>query len=39
VNGQLWDKTAPSPALPQDVIAHTAAKYQEALVRLTGQAG
>ncbi len=38
VNGQAWDKTAPSPALPQDVIAKTAAKYQEALTRLTGQA-
>ena len=38
VNGQPWNKTAPSPALPQDVIEKTAAKYQEALVRLTGQA-
>ncbi len=27
----LWDKTAPAPALPLDVIAATAAKYQEAL--------
>jgi phosphoribosylaminoimidazole-succinocarboxamide synthase len=36
VNGQPWDKTAPSPALPPDVIAHTAAKYREALERLTG---
>ena len=35
VNGQPWDKTAPSPALPQDVIEKTAAKYQEALTRLT----
>ena len=31
VNGQPWDKTAPSPALPQDVIEKTAAKYREAL--------
>ena len=38
VNGLPWNKTAPSPALPQDVIEKTAAKYQEALVRLTGQA-
>ncbi|MEY4765139.1 MAG: hypothetical protein RI907_1812 [Pseudomonadota bacterium] len=38
VNGQPWDKTAPSPALPQAVIDHTAAKYREALERLTGQA-
>jgi len=36
VNGQPWDKTAPSPALPADVIEHTAAKYREALQRLTG---
>ena len=36
VNGQPWDKTAPSPALPQEVIEYTAAKYQEALTRLTG---
>jgi phosphoribosylaminoimidazole-succinocarboxamide synthase len=35
VNGQPWDKTAPSPALPQSVIDNTAAKYQEALTRLT----
>ena len=38
VHGHPWNKTAPSPALPQDVIEKTAAKYQEALVRLTGQA-
>jgi phosphoribosylaminoimidazole-succinocarboxamide synthase len=31
----LWDKTAPAPALPADVIAATAAKYQEALDVLT----
>jgi phosphoribosylaminoimidazole-succinocarboxamide synthase len=36
VNGQPWGKTAPSPALPQAVIDHTAAKYQEALTRLIG---
>jgi len=39
VNGQPWDKTAPSPALPQSVIEHTAAKYKEALQRLTGAQG
>jgi len=37
VNGQPWDKTAPSPALPREVITHTADKYREALTRLTGQ--
>jgi phosphoribosylaminoimidazole-succinocarboxamide synthase len=36
VNGKPWDKTAPSPALPQEVIDKTAAKYQEALTRLIG---
>jgi phosphoribosylaminoimidazole-succinocarboxamide synthase len=35
INGQPWNKTAPAPALPPDVIAQTAAKYQEALQRLT----
>ena len=34
VNGQLWDKTAPAPRLPREVIEKTAAKYQEALQRL-----
>ena len=32
-----WDKTAPGPALPGDVIARTAAKYVEAFERLTDQ--
>ncbi|WP_374319040.1 phosphoribosylaminoimidazolesuccinocarboxamide synthase [Aquabacterium sp.] len=36
VGGQPWNKKAPSPALPAEVIAHTAAKYREALERLTG---
>lgn len=31
-----WDKTAPAPALPADVIEKTGAKYREALLRLTG---
>ncbi len=35
VDGQLWGKTAPAPALPAQVIEHTAAKYREALERLT----
>lgn len=35
VNGQPWNKKAPAPPLPADVIAGTAAKYQEALQRLT----
>jgi phosphoribosylaminoimidazole-succinocarboxamide synthase len=32
-----WDKTAPAPALPPEVIEKTGAKYREALKRLTGQ--
>jgi phosphoribosylaminoimidazole-succinocarboxamide synthase len=34
VGGQAWNKKAPAPALPADVIAGTAAKYREALDRL-----
>ena len=30
-----WDKTAPAPELPRDVMEQTAAKYAEALRRLT----
>ncbi len=32
-----WKKTAPAPALPDEVVAKTAAKYREALERLTGE--
>ncbi|HQV33107.1 MAG TPA: phosphoribosylaminoimidazolesuccinocarboxamide synthase, partial [Calditrichia bacterium] len=32
-----WDKTPPPPTLPPEVIANTAAKYQEILKILTGQ--
>jgi phosphoribosylaminoimidazole-succinocarboxamide synthase len=35
VNGAAWNKTAPAPRLPDDVISHTAEKYREALTRLT----
>lgn len=35
VDGKPWGKTAPAPALPADVIEKTAAKYREALERLT----
>jgi len=30
-----WDKTAPGPELPDDIVQKTAEKYQEALDRLT----
>ena len=32
-----WNKTAPAPKLPSEVIAKTSAKYREALERLTGR--
>jgi phosphoribosylaminoimidazole-succinocarboxamide synthase len=35
VDGKPWDKTPPAPHLPRDVIEKTAAKYREALERLT----
>ena len=35
VDGQPWNKKAPAPALPADVVAATAEKYREALLRLT----
>jgi phosphoribosylaminoimidazole-succinocarboxamide synthase len=35
VDGKPWSKTPPAPRVPNEVIARTAAKYQEALVRLT----
>ena len=31
-----WDKKAPGPVLPDDIVAKTAAKYREAQRRLTG---
>ncbi|MEZ5474508.1 MAG: phosphoribosylaminoimidazolesuccinocarboxamide synthase [Steroidobacteraceae bacterium] len=33
-----WDKRAPGPRLPTGIIEQTAAKYREALARLTGPA-
>ena len=38
IDGKPWPKTAPAPKLPEDVIEKTAAKYREALTRLTGEA-
>ncbi|MDO8304884.1 phosphoribosylaminoimidazolesuccinocarboxamide synthase [Herminiimonas sp.] len=32
-----WNKTAPAPTLPAEVIEKTGAKYREALTRLTGE--
>jgi phosphoribosylaminoimidazole-succinocarboxamide synthase len=36
IEGRLWNKTAPAPRLPREVIEQTAAKYQEALKRMLG---
>ena len=36
INGKPWDKTPPAPRLPAEVVEKTAAKYREALQRLTG---
>jgi phosphoribosylaminoimidazole-succinocarboxamide synthase len=38
VDGKPWDKKPPAPRVPDEVIVKTAAKYQEALNRLTGVA-
>jgi phosphoribosylaminoimidazole-succinocarboxamide synthase len=35
VAGKPWSKTPPAPHLPREVIDQTAAKYREALTRLT----
>ncbi|MDO8447237.1 MAG: phosphoribosylaminoimidazolesuccinocarboxamide synthase [Rhodoferax sp.] len=39
VDGKPWSKTPPAPRVPNEVIAKTAAKYQEAMQRLMGQPG
>jgi len=36
VDGKPWDKRAPPPTLPADVVGATAARYREALDRLMG---
>ena len=36
LEGQPWDKTAPGPELPDDVVAGTRARYVEAFERITG---
>ncbi|SNB44684.1 phosphoribosylaminoimidazolesuccinocarboxamide synthase [Geobacter sp. DSM 9736] len=32
-----WNKTAPAPPLPEEIVRKTAEKYMEALVKLTGK--
>jgi phosphoribosylaminoimidazole-succinocarboxamide synthase len=36
IDGRPWDKRAPAPTLPDDVVRGTAARYAEALRVLTG---
>jgi phosphoribosylaminoimidazole-succinocarboxamide synthase len=36
LEAQRWDKTAPGPALPDEVVAGTRARYVEAYERITG---
>ncbi len=36
LEAQPWDKTAPGPALPDDVVAGTRARYVAAFERITG---
>jgi phosphoribosylaminoimidazole-succinocarboxamide synthase len=38
LSAQPWDKTPPPPALPENVIAETKKKYEEAYSILTGKA-
>jgi phosphoribosylaminoimidazole-succinocarboxamide synthase len=35
VEAGTWDKTPPGPELPPDIVANTAAKYREAVTKLT----
>jgi phosphoribosylaminoimidazole-succinocarboxamide synthase len=37
LEAQAWNKQAPAPALPQDIIDRTRAKYVEAYEKLTGK--
>jgi phosphoribosylaminoimidazole-succinocarboxamide synthase len=36
LESQPWDKTAPGPALPDEIVAGTRARYVEAFERITG---
>jgi phosphoribosylaminoimidazole-succinocarboxamide synthase len=35
--GSGWDKTEPAPALPDDVVAGTVERYEQAYARITGE--
>ncbi len=36
-SGTGWDRTPPAPALPEDVVTGTQARYREAYERITGE--
>ena len=36
-SGTGWDRTPPAPALPDDVVAGTQARYREAYEKITGE--
>jgi phosphoribosylaminoimidazole-succinocarboxamide synthase len=36
LSAQPWDRTAPGPDLPDDVVAGTRARYVQAFERITG---
>ncbi len=36
LEAQPWDKTAPGPELPAEVVAGTRRRYEEAFERITG---
>lgn len=37
LSGLHWDKTLPAPALPEEIVQRTRAKYEEAYSRITGE--
>ncbi len=37
LEGIKWDKTPPAPALPEEIVQKTSAKYLQALTQLTGR--
>ena len=37
LEGIAWDKTPPAPALPDEIVQKTSAKYLQALTQLTGK--
>lgn len=37
LDAQPWNKTAPAPTVPPEILKKTSEKYEEALIRLTGK--